>query len=372
MSSHTNSLRSSRPTRLHAFFLLLATCTLLLLLPGCSTAPPKETFDKAPVFPAPPDEPRFIYERTLQTNEDVEKLTGLQRLKVLATGRSPEVQGLVKPYGVAVRQGRVYVTDTAQGAVLMFDIPDGRFHQFGQDEPGRLSKPIGITVSRQGEVYVADVIARRVMVYSKEGAFLRSVGDKDLLRRPAGVAVSPDGNRLYVVDVGGLDNTDHRVQVFDAHSGAHIQTIGTRGTQDGQFNLPVQAATAPDGTLYVVDGGNFRVEAFDPDGRFLFSFGKVGRFPGQFARPKGIATDAEGNIYVVDTAFGNVQIFDKQGHLLMFIGTRDNAGKPGKFFLPAGVAVGEDGRVYMVDQYFRKVDIFKPLPGKIPDTKADQ
>ena len=353
-------------------FSLLATSCSLLFLSGCSTAPTQETFEPPPVFPAPPDEPRFIYERTLQTNEDVEKITGMQRLKMMATGRSPEVQGLVKPYGVAVYQGRVYVTDTAQKAVLLFDIPGGRFLQFGQDEPGRLSKPIGITVSKQGEVYVSDVVARRVIVYSLEGKYLRTLGSNELLRRPAGVAISPDGTRLYVVDVGGLDNNDHRVQVFDPHSGAHLQTIGTRGTEKGQFNLPLQAATGPDGTLYVVDGGNFRVEAFDPGGHFLFTFGKVGRFPGQFARPKGIATDAEGNIYVVDTAFGNVQIFDKKGQVLMFIGNRDNAGKPGKFFLPAGVAVGEDGRVYMVDQYFRKIDIFKPLPGKIPDPKAAQ
>ena len=354
-------------------FSLLATSCSLLFLSGCSTAPTQETFEPPPVFPAPPDEPRFIYERTLQTNEDVEKITGMQRLKMMATGRSPEVQGLVKPYGVAVCQGRVYVTDTAQKAVLLFDIPGGRFLQFGQDEPGRLSKPIGITVSKQGEVYVSDVVARRVIVYSLEGKYLRTLGSNELLRRPAGVAISPDGTRLYVVDVGGLDNNDHRVQVFDPHSGAHLQTIGTRGTEKGQFNLPLQAATGPDGTLYVVDGGNFRVEAFDPGGHFLFTFGKVGRFPGQFARPKGIATDAEGNIYVVDTAFGNVQIFDKKGQVLMFIGNRDNAGKPGKFFLPAGVAVGEDGRVYMVDQYFRKIDIFKPLPGKISDAdKAAQ
>jgi DNA-binding beta-propeller fold protein YncE len=345
-----------------AFLLLFPACCFLLGLSGCASAPPKETFEAAPVYPAPPDEARFIYERTLQTNEDVEQASALQRLKVLATGRSPQVQGLVKPYGVAVHQNRVYVTDTAQHVVLLFDIAGGHFRQFGEDEPGKLLKPIGITVSKEGEVYVADVSARRVVVFNLEGAYLRTLGSDDLLRRPVGVAISPDGSRLYVVDVGGLDNNDHRVQVFDPKSGAHLQTIGSRGSGNGQFNLPLQDATGPDGTLYVVDGGNFRVEAFDPNGQFLLSFGEVGRFPGQFARPKGIATDAAGNIYVVDAAFGNVQIFDNKGHVLMFIGSRDRAGKPGKFFLPAGVAVGEDGRVYIVDQYFRKIDVFKPLP----------
>ncbi len=356
--------------RLTASMLAAVQCGLLLILSGCSSTPPKQTFEHFPVYPAPPDKPRFIYERTLQTNEDVEKLSALDRFKIMATGRSPQVRGLVKPYGVAVYKGRVYVTDTAQDAVLLFDIPGGHFRQFGQDDPGKLGKPIGITVSKQGEVFVADVTARRVLVYDLDGHYLRTLGSDKLLRRPVGVAISPDGTRLYVVDVGGISNNDHRVQVFDLKTGKLLQTIGTRGEGDGQFNLPLQAATAPDGTLYVVDGGNFRVEAFDPNGKFLFTFGKVGRFPGDFARPKGIATDKDGNIYVVDTAFGNVQIFNKEGKVLMFIGDRDRAGKPGKFFLPAGVAVGEDGRVYMVDQYFRKVEVFKPLPGAMVSADA--
>jgi DNA-binding beta-propeller fold protein YncE len=341
-----------------------------LLLTGCTSAPPRQSFDHAPVYPAPPDKPRYIYERTLQTNEDVEKISGLERFKIMVTGRSPQVRGLVKPYGVAVHQGRVYVTDTAQDAVLLFDIPGGRFVQFGQDDPGGLQKPIGITISKQGEVFVADVTARRVLVYDLDGHYLRTLGSDELLRRPVGVAVSPDGTRLYVVDVGGISNNEHHVQVLDPKTGKLLQTIGARGVGDGQFNLPLQAATGPDGTLYVVDGGNFRVEAFDPKGKFLFKFGQVGRFPGDFARPKGIATDKEGHIYVVDTAFGNVQIFNKKGQVLMFIGNRDRAGKPGKFFLPAGVAVGEDGRVYMVDQYFRKIEIFKPLSGDPTETAA--
>ena len=136
--------------------------------------------------------------------------------------------------------------------------------------------------------------------------------------------------------------------------------------------FPLQAAVAPDGTLYVVDSGNFRVESFDPDGNFLSSFGSVGRFPGQFARPKGIAVDPAGNVYVVDTAFGNLQIFDRNGQLLMFLGERGEAGYPGKFMLPAGVDVDADGRVYMVDQFFRKVDVFRPanLGDNLPGTRA--
>jgi sugar lactone lactonase YvrE len=116
----------------------------------------------------------------------------------------------------------------------------------------------------------------------------------------------------------------------------------------------------PDGLLYVTDGGNFRVQVFDQEGRFVRTWGSPGRRLGQFSRPKGIALDPQGNVYVADAAFGNFQIFTAQGALLMFIGERSTTPGPAKYMLPAGIDVDQDGRVYMVDQFFRKIDIFRP------------
>ncbi len=164
-----------------------------------------------------------------------------------------------------------------------------------------------------------------------------------------------------MVDTGGIASSSHHVLIYGTTTNKLIGTIGQRGSQPGEFNLPLQLAIGPDNMLYVVDGGNFRVEAFHADGRYAFSFGSVGHLPGQFARPKGIATDRSGNIYVVDTAFGNFQIFDPQGRLLMFVGERGESGMPGKYMLPAGIDVDEDGRIYVVDQFFRKIDVFRPV-----------
>ena len=125
-------------------------------------------------------------------------------------------------------------------------------------------------------------------------------------------------------------------------------------------SLPRDVAVGKDGYLYVVDGGNFRVQVFDANGKYLHSFGSVGKQLGSFARPKEIATDREGNVYVVDTAFGNFQVFTADGELLMYIGERSERDGPAKYMLPSGIAIDEDGRVYMVDQWFRKVDVFRP------------
>ena len=341
---------------------LLPLLSLLLMaaVAGCASAPPAPAF-VPPVFPAPPDPARFIFERSLSFSDNVETTTRGDRFRMFALGEQKTVRGLIKPFGVAAYRGQVYVTDTAQRLVVEFDIARGRYREIGTDNPGQLTKPMGIDVSSLGEVFVSDMTLRQIFVYTTEGKFLRAFGNKTLFNRPSGIAVSPDGTRAYVVDTGGVESDAHQVLVFDAQSGEHLQTIGKRGIKDGEFNMPLQAAVGPDGTLYVVDKGNFRVQAFNRDGSFARAFGSAGRFPGQFASPKGIATDAQGNVYVVDTAFGNFQIFNSQGQLLMFIGERGAGGAPAKYMLPAGIDVDEDGRVYMVDQFFRKVDVFRPI-----------
>src|SRR3569832_3031544 len=119
---------------------------LLSLLAGCAGTPPAPTF-KPPVYPAPTAQARYINERTLRVNEDDEQLSGFARWRELATGHNEEIRGLVRPYGLAERQGRVYATDAAQRAVLLFDIAGARFTQFGDTDPGKLQMTIGLTVA---------------------------------------------------------------------------------------------------------------------------------------------------------------------------------------------------------------------------------
>jgi DNA-binding beta-propeller fold protein YncE len=198
------------------------------------------------------------------------------------------------------------------------------------------------------------------MVYDRDGKFLRKIGGEKMFDRISSVTVDPGGERVYAVDIGGVNSENHRVRVFDGATGNHLFDIGKRGKGPGEFNLPRDLAIGRDGQLYVVDGGNFRVQVFDPAGRYLHAFGSIGKQLGNFARPKEVATDRDGNVYVVDTAFGNFQLFSPEGDLLMFIGERSEQDGPARYMLPSGVYVDEDGRVYMVDQWFRKVDIFRP------------
>jgi DNA-binding beta-propeller fold protein YncE len=314
-----------------------------------------------PVFPPAPETPRFYYERTLYSSANVttDDVSSLERL---VTGSVRTGEGLEKPYGVAAFKGRIYVTDSVRNAVALFDIPGRKFKWFGEEGKGQVRVPLGIDLDGQGNVYVADNANKRVVIYDAEGRYENEIGGSDtgLFSRPVGIAVDGEGKRLYVVDTGGVDNDNHRVRVFELPSRKHLFDIGKRGNGDGEFNLPRDAAIAPNGNLFVVDGANFRVQVFDRDGRFLRVFGEIGRRSGQFARPKEVAIDNSGNAYIVDTAFGNFQIFDGDGRLLLDVGGRSTSDAPAKYLLPSGIAIDGDGRVYVVDQYFRKVDIYRP------------
>jgi DNA-binding beta-propeller fold protein YncE len=345
------------------------TGALLGVLAACGTPPPAPPAPAARelVFPAPPDAPRFVFERSIRSSADILPDTQAGELRRLVTGEDARGEPLAKPYAVAATRGRIYVSDTVSRFVRFFDVPQGRQWRIGDEEgPGQLIKPIGLDVDAAGNLYVADIGARAIVVYGPDRAFLRRIGSEKWFSRLSSVTVDPAGQRVYAVDLGGVTSEQHRVRVFDALSGEHLMDIGRRGNGPGEFNLPRDLAIGLHGRLYVVDGGNFRVVMFDREGRYLQSFGSVGKQYGQFARPKEVAVDRDGNVYVVDAAFGNFQIFNPDGELLMFVGDRSERDGPAKYMLPSGIAVDEDGRIYVVDQWFRKIDVYRPVTLK-PD-----
>lgn len=349
-----NNLLLSRLWRLIALVLLV-----VFIVPACVTQVAEREFH-APVFPPPPDEPRFIWERAILSSADAKPDEDGDAFKRIITGARKGGVGMGKPYGIVVHQGRVFIGDTASRSVMALDFVKGDFFFVGDgDGAGQIYKPLGMTMDAAANLYVVDGSDKNVKIFTRDGDWITTIGKKGDFSRPTGVAVTPDGSRLYIVDTGGVNSEKHHVMVFDVMSGEHLFTIGKRGDKPGEFNLPNNAMINTDGNLYVVDGGNFRVQVFTPEGKFIKMVGSVGRQFGQFSRPKGIAHDTEGNIYIADAAFGNFQIFNQEGKLLLFVGGRGPGG-PAEYFLPAGIAVDEDGRVYMADQFYQKIGVFRP------------
>jgi len=349
-------------TKRPLIFIILAT---FFALSGCTTEPERvpmpQSLKDTLVFPPPPDEPRYIYERTIRADIDVipeEEDDAIQRM---LTGSKKRGTAIGKPYGLVVDRGRLYVGDTGRRSVMVFDIPGQKFFSFGEDDPGQLAKPLGIDMDKNGNIYVLDGTKKVIQIYDRDGKYLRTIGNPEDINRPAGLGVNADGSRIYAVDIGGSSYETHRILVYDGKSGKLISEIGKRGDKPGELNLPRDVAVAADGSLFVVDGGNFRVQKFSPDGKFISEFGSIGRLPGQFSRPKEIALDKDENIYVADAAFGNFQIFNSKGELLMPVGNRSSIPGPTHMMLPSGIAVDSDGRIYFADQFFQKVDVYRPI-----------
>ncbi|MBI4673480.1 MAG: TIGR03663 family protein [Chloroflexi bacterium] len=173
---------------------------------------------------------------------------------------------------------------------------------------------------------------------------------------PKNMALASDGS-LYV-----LDTNNHRVEKFDA-TRKFVKAWGAQGNAPGQFNEPWGIAVAPDGTVYVADTWNHRIEKFDQDGNFISAwgvFGDVGEAYDQnllqLYGPRAIAIDKEGNLWVADTGNERIIEYSSQGEPLDVYGGTGAA--VGQFLEPVGIAIGADGNFYVADTWNRRIQVF--------------
>ena len=68
---------------------------------------------------------------------------------------------------------------------------------------------------------------------------------------------------------------------------------GGQGTGDGEFNRPAAFAVASDGSVYVSDWFNHRIQKFTSEGVFVSKWGTEGTGDGQFIQPATVAVASE-------------------------------------------------------------------------------
>ena len=117
-----------------------------------------------------------------------------------------------------------------------------------------------------------------------------------------------------------VDSRNHRVQRFTV-AGECLDGFGGRGSEPGQFDLPMGVHVDELGDIYVADWGNQRVQKLSPSGEPLMVIGREGSGDGEFDRPTGVAVDAHGDIYVCDWGNNRVQLFNREGrYVWKFLG----------------------------------------------------
>ena len=317
---------------------LIGACLLLGLLGACTTAkntgPKKHTF-----FPPAPDEPRIQFLTAIDSEADLGRKRSFSDY-IIGEHNSPVA--LVKPYGLAVHDGKIFVCDTVAGVIAVFDLKKSRASIFAPPGEGRLRLPVNLSIDQDGTRYVADTSREQVLIYGPDGSYLEALGKKDEMK-PADVLVS--SNRLYIADI-----KNHCVKVLNKadHQLLFAIPLTTNALKGKLFSPTNLALDQSGGRLLVSDTGGNAVQVYDLDGKYLRTIGAAGAAPGLFARPKGVAVDRQGLAYVVDAATQLIQIFDAEGRLLLFFG-QAGASTQGELTLPASVKVD-----YENVRYFQK------------------
>ena len=206
------------------------------------------------------------------------------------------------PQGVAFdSHNHLYVADCKNNRVQKFSINGEYLCQFGScgDHDGQLREPYGVTIYHNN-VYVADRLNKRLSVFMTDGKFCFTFGS-DHLVNPCDVTVSSD-NQLLVADY-----VNHCICTFTL-DGHYVRKFGTYGYDRGQLYSPF-LTTDLNGFIIVAEYNNHRVSVFDRDGNCIHCFGSKGSANGQFNYPHGIALSPNGSIYVSDRSNNKIQIF---------------------------------------------------------------
>lgn len=216
-----------------------------------------------------------------------------------------------------------------------------RFSLYGFG-PERLSKPSDVAIGADGRIYVVDTMNHRVVVYDERGRYVEHFGEQGKgqyqIQFPSGIAVAPDGS-VFV-----LAKQLNKVVVYNP-SHKPIKEIMARSPQ---------VATVANDSLYVATDRGVMVG--DLYGNLITAFGTRGRQPGQVDNPGGLAVNKEGTVFIADTLNYRVQALGSDGKVLWTVGDAPKEGdairnRSRRFGLPVGLALGSDNQIYLIDAF---------------------
>ena len=218
------------------------------------------------------------------------------------------IYGFLKPTSVAVSPdtNRIFVAEAGgEGLIHVFDKSGDFVSSFAPPGTTKFTRePSGIAVSNDNRVYVADGMRRDITIYTLDGEFIELFvpdNDPDFDWLPVGLTFDTAGN-LYVTD---HKNPRHQVLGFDP-SGNLITQFGYFGAGGGMFNFPRDVAVSDNGTIYVTDSNNSRLQIFDGEGDLLLMLGG-------FSLPRSVSFDSYGRLHVLDSMEHKVTVFNMDG-----------------------------------------------------------
>jgi DNA-binding beta-propeller fold protein YncE len=274
--------------------------------------------------------------------------------------RLPGAQGLgklVQPLNIHIdKDGNKYVADPVRQQVVMYDKSDFYVKAFGPVEGWR---PVDAAVF-EDRLYVVDSKNGEIMVFDlRSGDLLKRFGktgtDEQKLGLPTNIAFDSAGY-LYVSDAS-------RFQIVKLDRDGNFRgTIGSLGTHPGAFARPRGIALDRENRLYAVDAAFNNVQVFNKDARLLLFFGKGGNAPGDLYLGAKVAVDYDDVKYFQKYADPNFQI-----EYLLFVTSQFGDRKVNVY----GVGT-EKGRKYPTDEESAKEITEKKLKFKQEHPEAAQ
>lgn len=218
--------------------------------------------------------------------------------------------------GLALAGADVYVGDRERGLV----------HHFRTGAaPARALTPQLTAVPYVRWQQSLDLAAGRMAWDGKDTLYAVARDKSALLRIKDGVAqdmplkdLSPTA--LAVDKVGALwvlERNRARLHKIDA-TGNPVLTVGSSGSRNGQLDSPNDFVIASDGSLYVADSGNGRIQGFSADGVFFKVVDKGVRE--KLGRPSALAIDAQDQLYVLDSSRNAITVYSAAGEALREFG----------------------------------------------------
>ena len=267
-------------------------------------------------------------------------------------------------YLAVARDGKVFVSDRAQHAIVVFDAL-GNYLDTILSPTLTLSEYVskhagGLAPGTRFEYSLFDPSVH----YQKPGEAEQSLPAPDIYDwSPLGLRIDREGRLLFT------DVADDRsaVQLFpqsviDSAVWTNFETNGRRfgefGEEAGKMSYPNSAIADSQGRVYVSDSNNSRISVWDGQGNFMFNFGR-GTGEGALSLPRGLAIDERNRLYIVDAVGQSVKVYDVAGDEVNFLFSFGEYGMgDGQFNYPNDIALDNTGRLYVVDRENNRVQVW--------------
>jgi DNA-binding beta-propeller fold protein YncE len=213
-----------------------------------------------------------------------------------------------------------------------------------------VSGPLGVAVSPDGErIYVTEGEAPFLTrVFDRSGSEVGTLvppKGKEAGNRPTYVAVDPTNDEVYVTDL-----LSQSIYVYD-RDGTYSRAFIPQGIPAKEWR-PLGVGFSPEGTLFVSDlGGLQTVREFRADGSIIRVVGE----PGETSFANGFAVDGAGNVAIADSNNGRVVFYDKDGAIVAQI---NRGAADGELSLPRGLAIDDRNRLYVADAINQHVQVY--------------